>query len=947
MTGSLTAIDVGLRSPLFLVAAYVSVGFQSGVLCGAPASRLSRVSVCETAADPPTIVGVRLFERDEQVAVVGGYLAEAATGHGRVVFVAGEAGVGKTSLIGRLLGDVGEAARVAVGGCDGSATPAPLGPLVEMLPRLPADVWPAGLTRQDVFTRLVSALRDSPQREPYLLVIEDAHWADEATLDLIRHLARRIHGCRALVLVTYRPEDLVAEHPLRVVLGDVATATGVRRLDVPALSRHGVEQLAAEHALARPGGAPADIDRLYRATAGNPFFVTEVLSGDEGDTGDVPATVRDAVLARVARLSEPARAALDVVARFGARTEIDLLAAVLDDGLGALDEPLERGLLRTGHGEVAFRHELARLAVADRVPAFRRVAIHRQILRALQGRDTPGAVVDHARLAHHADAAGAPDEVLAHAPAAAAHAAELGAHRESVRQYERALRFADRLPDQRRADLLWALGYECYLTDLIDDALAAIQDALRIWETAGERVRVGDAYRCLSRLNWFAGRNDVAEHLARLAVSSLEGSETVELAMAYSNVAHLRMLASDLAGTRVWGSRALEALGPVPGGPKRDEVTAHALNNLGTVEVISGDREAGIRMLTSSLDQAKSADLHEHAARAYCNLVSCAVTQRRHADAVAQLEAGLEYCIDRDLDSWTLYLQGWQAQLLLNRGEPAAARQCAEKVLLRTSAAPISQVEPLVVLALALARAGESGWSEALDQAARVADGIGEIQRLGPVTAARCEIAWLAGDAETARRLAEQIWPKAAAADCPWNRGAIATWLGDPAAGDGAPLAPPYVLEVTGRWLEAADLWQRLGSPHERALALARSADRTAMTLAVDIFDSLGAAGSAAWARSLLRARGWSAPRGPRTSTREHPAGLTGREAQVLALLAEGLPDSDIADELVISRRTVEHHVAAILAKLGVRSRREAAIAHHAMPAAAGTQMGSASPRDR
>jgi DNA-binding CsgD family transcriptional regulator len=224
------------------------------------------------------------------------------------------------------------------------------------------------------------------------------------------------------------------------------------------------------------------------------------------------------------------------------------------------------------------------------------------------------------------------------------------------------------------------------------------------------------------------------------------------------------------------------------------------------------------------------------------------------------------------------------------------------------------------------------GWQQPLDQATGIATQIGEIQRLGPVTAARCEIAWLTGDPETGRRLAEQTWPKATAADCQWNRGSIATWLADPAAGDGAPLAPPYALEVSGRWLEAAEVWQRLGSPHERALALARSGYRTAMTEAVGIFDSLGAFGSVARTRSLLRARGWSAPRGARAGTRGHPAGLTAREAEVLALLAGGLPDSAIAEQLVISRRTVEHHVAAILAKLGVRSRREAAIAHQKIP---------------
>jgi predicted ATPase len=322
---------------------------------------------------------MRLFERDEQVAAVRGYLAEAATGHGRMVFVAGEAGVGKTAFVGRVVEEAADLARVAVGGCDGSSTPAPLGPLVEMLPRLPAEVWPPKATRPEVFARLVAALREPAHREPYLVVLEDAHWADEATLDLVRHLARRVHGCRALVLVTYRPEDLAgaAGHPLRVVLGDAATAAGVRRLDLPGLSRSAVRLLAEEHTAADPDAAPVDVDRLHQVTGGNAFFVTEALSAG---TREVPATVRDAVQARVSRLSAPARSALEVVALVGVRAELDLLDAVLDDGLDVLDEPLQRGLLSAGPAEVTFRHELARLAVAEPVPAFRRIAIHRRIL---------------------------------------------------------------------------------------------------------------------------------------------------------------------------------------------------------------------------------------------------------------------------------------------------------------------------------------------------------------------------------------------------------------------------------------------------------------------------------------------------------------------------------------------------------------------------------------
>jgi DNA-binding CsgD family transcriptional regulator/tetratricopeptide (TPR) repeat protein len=581
-------------------------------------------------------------------------------------------------------------------------------------------------------------------------------------------------------------------------------------------------------------------------------------------------------------------------------------------------------------GDVTFRHELARLAVADQVPPARRLSLHRRLLAVLRSWAAAGVEVDPARLAHHAEAAGDSDGVRAYAPEAAARAAALGAHREAVQQYRRALRHADPLPDAQRAELLRLLGYECYLTDRIEDALVAETEALRIWAALDDTVRVGDTHRFLSRLNWFVGRNEQADWHAEQATAALAGTGSVELAMAQSNTAQLRMLASDLAGTREWAGRTLELLDRLPAGPREDEVRVHVLNNLGTAELQAGDTAVGKRMLVESLDRARAGDLHEHAARAYCNLASIAVNRHQHAEAGAAITDGLAYCGERDLDSWALYLRGWQSELLLHRGELRQAENCGAEVLRHGDVAPVSMIVPLTVIARARARTG-GDWREPLDRAAALAAGTGELQRLGPVAATRSEVLWLGGDDAAARAAAAEVLRGVGPVADPWRVGPLASWLAPRPAGadptepvpDG--LVPPYALETAGRWQDAADAWERLGSPYERALALVRGGERAGLTEAVLILDGIGATAAAARVRGLLRARGWPAPRGPRSSTVNHPSGLTVREAEVLALVSEGLTDSAIAARLVLSRRTVEHHVASILAKLGVASRQEAA----------------------
>jgi ATP/maltotriose-dependent transcriptional regulator MalT len=837
--------------------------------------------------------------------------AVAQTRRGQLALVCGEAGIGKTALLRQFRSGLPRRFTVLWGACDPLFTPRPLGALIEPAEELGGEIAAlvAGESRPyEVAGALLAGLRGCA---PSVLVLDDMQWSDEATLDVVRLLARRVESAATLVVLSFRDDCVHRTHPLGLVLGELPPHAVSARIELSGLSSATVLEMAR--------GTSLDADVLHARTRGNPFFVTEALAAD---SAAVPATVRDAVLARVARLSETARDLLDAVAVVPQRTEVWLLEAIDGSDLEALDECLRSGVLRAEADGVVFRHELARLAVEEALPPNRAVALHRRALAAL-GTDGLGAV-DLARLAHHAEAAGDTAAVLRYAPAAGEQAAALGAPREAERQYMRALRFARQLTPEERARLQVRFSDHAYLGDQRSEAADELTEAIATYRRAGDREREGDALHRRARMLGCIGRFREAVSDIDEAISVLQRTApSAALARAYSYQAGVRMNDS-LAEGAAMAERALaiaEEVGDT-------EAVVHALNNFGWAQMSSGE-ESGRRALERSLTLALELGMTTDAGRAFINLTESLRLLCRWSEALTVAETGIEYSREHGLEAWLRCLLGLRADAELALGRWEAAAETATGMLAGPKDAVIeARFHSLMVLGVVRARRGDPDSQPLLEEARELAIADGQTQLVAEAAAASAEAAWLTGRADAVAAATEEAYATVQRAGYHGLAGELAVWRRRAGLSENPPEGPlldHHRLQLTGDCRAAAAILRERGCRYSAALALADTGDAAALREALEDLGELGAVPAGARVMRRLRELGErGVPRGPRPRTRANPARLTPRELEVLPLIAEGLRNAEIADRLVVSPKTIDHHVSSILRKLDVRTRGQA-----------------------
>ena len=866
------------------------------------------------------------LERDDASAVLYAQLARARSARGGVVIVAGEAGIGKTTLVRSFLRHGTGVSRALVGGCDPLESPRPLAPLIDAARPVAPDLarrLASGVPRATAFASALDLIDDAGG--PVVFVLEDLHWADDATLDLFTFLARRLETRPALLVVTFRSDEVDDRHPLRLRLGDIH-AHVLARIELHPLSVEAVRILVEEAEL--PDASANDV---YEASRGNPFFVTEIIasmSGGRWRSDTVPETVRDAVLARASRLPPNARVVLDAASVIPGRGPRWLVAAIADVPSDQFVDGLETccalGLLeRQPDGFLQFRHELGRLAIERALPESRGRAHHAAALAALRGSPSP---TDLARLAYHAAGADDGAAVVDLAPRAAREAAAAGGYREAAALIESALRYAHLYDAGLQGDLLLRLAHARSSLGHFEAELDAACRAARSFAGAGDLEREAEAYVECSKAEGLLGRRaDGIRYLER--AGDLLGDDpppsraVVLLESAWCSEYMLARIPGD---AETHGQRAMSLATEI------DEPALFAQTAIqsGISLCMAGD-DSGLERVRRGMQIGAELGDDQLVAHGHRQIGSGYGELRRYDIALPALRQGIEYTAERELVGPGMYIAAWLARCELETGDWASAGRRAAELAALPRCVGTARFVTLVTLGWLRSRRGDPGVDDTLDEALELARTASHVQRMWPVAACRAEHAWMHDRLDDEMPVLAEALEMATALDYRPAIEELEHWYA--LAGESPPverddLMTPFGLSAVGHAARAAAAWDAIGCPYEAAFARLLTGDPDNLRDAARTFDELGSTPMRERTTRVLRDRGERVPRGPNRSTSSNPHGLTDRELDVLALLPSGSTNAEIGATLYISERTVGHHVSRILSKLDVSTRAEAAV---------------------
>lgn len=846
---------------------------------------------------------MELLEREEIVDWLAADLRQAAAGRGRLVAVSGPAGIGKTAVVDAFLAAHASGARVLSAACDDLVTPRPLGPLLDLAPVFGDDLRAAlhaGLDPGRLYPLVLQELSRPPQ--PVVAVVDDLQWSDQATLDALVYVARRLDRLPLLLVLCSR-DDADAGAALRRVVA--AAPPGVaRRVEPAPLSVAAVAVLVGDRA-----------SEVHARTGGVPFYVRALAQ--HGAAG-VPGDVRDVVLARVTALPDVTREVLELLAVAPA----GLAPAELDRVVPGWEQPAvtaeHAGLLVDADATIGFAHELVRDVMRASLPAVRQRQLHRRVLAGLD------ADADATRVVHHAVAAGDVARLVPAGLAAARAARAAHAHRQALAHYDRVAAHLDLVAEPEQPAVCEEHAEECFAAGRPQEALDALAGAIQRHERRGNDR---DRGRLLARRAHYLARMGLHREEGAAVAAALDVLEALEPGIEHVH-AHLHGAAHHLDAWELPAAHRSARRGlDLAKAAAADDLHAYALTLLGAVRCAQGEVEveAGLADLMEAIAAAETIGHPGLVDVARSELVEVRLEHRQLGPAEVDLAAALAHAEVHEHHGIHAQLTVQRSRLLLHRGRLHDALAAARDALDAAGAAPLVQWQARVQAAWALVRLGDPKADAATAEVVRSSTGLAPRFQARAVSL-KAEHAWLHGRLTDLPSLTD-AHARSLGTGLAWVIGDLARWrwrhgeTPDPLG----PSPPPFEAALAGDFANAFAVWQTRDEPYEAALAAVDASDPDVLLDALAIADGLDARPLGALLRHRLRALGVRRlPRGPQAATRRNPAGLTTRQVEVLEHLAAGRTNTEIADALVISARTVDHHVAAVLTKLGVGTRGEA-----------------------
>ncbi|MGB5895340.1 MAG: AAA family ATPase, partial [Ignavibacteriaceae bacterium] len=796
---------------------------------------------------------MELLERQNSLDEISQLVIDVSAGEGKTVIISGEAGIGKTSLIRSFTNNLNSDTEILWGGCDDLFTPRPLSPLYDIAYPIKSDLIKMLLNeenRASIFSVFLNYLQSTSNLK--IIVIEDIHWADESTLDLIKFLGRRINKCKSLLIITYRDDEIKSDHPLRLALSSLPS-NYLKRIRLTQLSEDAVKSLAKNYG--------KDNRDLYSKTGGNPLLVTEVLTNDESET---PSTIKELMASRLNRLSSASRSVVELVSVIPGKVEKWLAQKLIND-YSLIDEAFEFGIIKNEVDTFLFRHELARMAVEESLSESKRNKLNSQVLSILiEEKNT-----DHllARIIHHATKSNNRSVIIKYAPLAAKQASTLGAHKMAAKHYLTALQYSDQLTVEEKLTLLEGRSYECFLIGQVGEAIKTSELILKLLKANPERE--GETYRRLSRILWYDCQDEKGEEYLNKAIEIFEKLPPGrQLAMSYSNKSQTFAIREDTKNAILWGYKAVELARIV----NDLEIEAHALINTGCSKMLIEDKSGEMELL-KGLEISLQNDFFEQATRAYVNLGSVYLQQRNLRSADKYFSEGSEYANEKDIYVFSLCMAGHHAKVKLNFGDWDESIELANSVLSNENVPPGNTAMPLNVIATIRARRNDPGALKLFNKSAELAIQMGEVEKIVSVSAGKAEYFWLQNKLDDMADELNLIYTKVKKSNNPWAIGEIAFWLWKAGHLTEIPnlIATPFLLQIKGDWQGAADEWKKLSCPYEEALALA-DGDEDSKRKALTILESLGAAATINLLKQQMRESGIKKiPKGPRKTTKHNP----------------------------------------------------------------------------